>query len=48
VQLPWVARRYPALVKLVLGINDLATLYPEVAKEVDGWGLSEQGCIRAD
>ncbi len=28
---------YPALAKLVPGVNDLATLYPEVAKEADGW-----------
>jgi hypothetical protein len=28
---------YPALAKLVPGVNDLATLYPELAKEADGW-----------
>tara|TARA_Y100001968_G_C18737284_1_gene427251 strand:+ start:153 stop:272 length:120 start_codon:yes stop_codon:yes gene_type:complete len=25
------------LAKLVVGINDLATLHPEVAAEADGW-----------
>ena len=30
----------PTLAKLVPGVNDLATLYPEVAKEADGWDPS--------
>jgi len=29
--------RYPSLAKLVPGVSDLATLYPEVAKQADGW-----------
>jgi hypothetical protein len=37
--LTWIGAS-PALAKLVPGVNDLATLYPEVAKEADGWDPS--------
>ena len=29
------------MAKLVVGINDLATLHPEVAAEADGWDSSK-------
>ena len=34
------------MAKLVVGVNDLATLHPEVATEADGWDTSEvmPGC----
>ena len=29
------------MAKLVVGINDLATLHPEIAAEADGWDPSK-------
>ncbi len=29
------------MAKLVVGVNDLATLHPEVAAEADGWDSSK-------